>query len=239
MAISDAQKVDILWKALQRRAASSTSKAFYEEQNFSVANTLNNQIWTQSGSIPIPAVLTSNAITSYCSSAPLIEDVTVTGQKSWTTPLKDWIHPSVDQSYQVRLYSLGWIEIPPTDNSNWVFDYNSGTLTFYGDNSAHAKPYFIKGWRYVGTKGIPSAVASYTSDFLETAWTSDGPGSDSSSITFQHNLGTTSVQVSVFEDLGNGNLIPTYTDWVVGLNAIRLLITPDAFFAGKVVVKPL
>jgi len=241
MALTDSQKVDILWKSLQKRATSSTAKAFYEEANYSVSSVMGSQIWSQAEQIPTPAVASSSAVISYHASVLLSEDVTVTGQKSFKTPLTDWIHPSIDGSYQVRVYQnngsggLG-AEVPPTDTSDWVFDYNSGTLTFFGTNTSHVKPYLIKGWRYIGLKGVSVATSTFSDTFSTGDWGVDA-GSDALALNFVHGLGTSSLQVDVFESLAESFFKPTHVDWVANDTTLKLLISTNASFSGKLEVR--
>ena len=237
MALTDTQKVDILWKSLQKRAASSTLKAFYEEANYSVASIMASQIWSQADQITTPAVAVTSGVISYHASVLMTEDVTVSGQKSYTTVLKDWIHPSIDTTYQVRVYQNNagspGAEVPPTDTSVWVFDYNSGTLTFFGTNTSHTKPYFIKGWRYVGNKGIATSVATLSETFVSGDWDPEVVGV-SDSLSFAHGLGSSSLQVSVFEDKGSGLFVPANVDWVISNSTLKLLIASGSAFSGKV-----
>ena len=86
----------------------------------------------------------------------------------------------------------------------------------------------------VDTITIGSGV-SFEQPFLDNEWIiEDGI----CYISFDHPLGTDSVQVSVLEDLGGGSFTLTSTDWIVTATKIKLLIDPVAIFTGKVIVKP-
>ena len=242
MALTDAQKLDFLWKQFQGRSETSTSKAFYEEATFVSPVVRSTQIWVDT--IPTPAVTTTGSVAKFYPAQLLVEDITVSGKTAYLSGLSDWIPPSVDPSYQVRVYQnngSGGVgpEVPPTDVSSWVFDYNSGILTFFGANSSHVKPYLIKGWRYIGTKGLPGPSTTVAKTFLTDDWTLESIGSlaPSRSFSINHTFEVTSLKVHVFEDLGLGLFRPAHVDWVaISSTQIKLLIADSdtSVFSGKV-----
>jgi hypothetical protein len=154
---TDSQKVDLLFKALQGKAESSPNKRFFEEALARNAAILVQQIWSESKSIPAIAPTASDTVVTYFESLPLQEDLTVAGSKAWLSNLTDFIPDTVGSSYRVRVYQSNGTEVPPTDTSDWLFDYPSGVLTFFGNNANHSKPYHIKAWRYVGKKGVDAS----------------------------------------------------------------------------------
>ena len=182
MAITDSQKVDLLYKKVGFGVAktdTSTYKSPSNESNASPILTRGDTIWQQAISVPatIPAS-NSSAVALYqdslTSTIECIPDTTSHPQSSvyptWLTNLQDWIPPSFGSTYQVKVYAANpGITNPQTagiqlfadgsgNNDSWFFDYQSGILNFLDTNIpttlTSSKHIYIVGARYIGQKGL-------------------------------------------------------------------------------------
>lgn len=93
--------------------------------------------------------------------------------------LGDWISDKYDAfgtvpgaGYEVKVFDRNNNLITKSDNSNWLFDYQTGILVFNNDATSISTlistsgPFKIVGWRYIGPKGIIPASSGglgYTS----------------------------------------------------------------------------
>jgi len=187
MAITDAKKVDYLWKKIGYGATKTDTNANKLAPNEAIASPLllrGDKTWNQASSIP--AVLpgsSSGVVTVYPTSNPneTTADATATANRTWKTGLTDWIPPEFGSTYQVKVYihtsgdaagATGGDQVFATgsgNNDEWFFDYQSGVLHFIGANlpngvSFTGKSVYISGGRYTGTIGLQNNVAD-TGDF--------------------------------------------------------------------------
>lgn len=180
MAITDAQKVDYLYKKIGFGVAktdTSTYKSPSNESNASPLLTRGDTIWVNSGNIPgtIPASNSSVVLLykdSLSSSVECVLDITASGvNRTWLTNQRDWISPEFGTSYQVKVYAANsGITNPQSagvqlfadgsgNNDGWFFDYQAGILNFADTNVPSAltgKKIYIVGARYNGVKGVGS-----------------------------------------------------------------------------------
>ena len=81
--------------------------------------------------------------------------------------LGDWVSDKYDAfgtvpgaGYEIKVYDKNDNLITKSDNSNWLFDYQTGILVFnnnatsIGTGISTSGPFKIVGWRYIGPKGI-------------------------------------------------------------------------------------
>jgi len=171
LAISDTIKTDRLFKESQDRRMTSINKAFYEEEPRNLRVILGNEVWLDSVD-STPATAVSQGIAFKCAGW-LIEDTSVANEQAWYSSgsryaggyWKRWIPPKCGQGYTIKIYKSGsggsgpGTELGTTDVSDWVFDYQEGTLWFQ-DAPGYANPYYISGYRYSGTLTTKSALNS-------------------------------------------------------------------------------
>lgn len=189
MAITDAKKVDYLWKKIGYGAAKTDTNANKLAPNEAIASPLlirGDNAWVQANSIPgvLPGS-SSDIVTVYPTSAPreCTADLTATANRTWKTGLTDWIPPELGSTYQVKVYihtasdaagATGGDQVFATgsgNNDEWFFDYQAGVLHFIGTNlpngvSFSGKSVYISGGRYVGVKGINQLSKIETTDGL-------------------------------------------------------------------------
>lgn len=172
MAISDSSKVDLLWKKIAfgvSKTDAATAKSGSNETIASNLPTYAHQIWTQSAAIPtIPATGGGIPIELITGSAALcVVDSTSTLNVSWKSAYADFVPSTFGVGYTVKVYvgnpSSGGVQIyPDTSGFEYYFDYQSGTLHFLNSPAANVttNKVYVVGYRYTGTKGIPTTVAS-------------------------------------------------------------------------------
>ena len=183
MAISDTQKVDLLYKKIAwavTKTDTNPPKEAYNETNPSPLLIRGDSLWQQSGDIPASIPATSSPIVevykdgvgAWSSTVQCTEDTGVTDNRTWMTGISDWIGPEFGATYFVKVYidSTGSTTPQTTGTSlqaaglnddQWYFDYQSGILNFIGSNLPTAiatgvtgKNIFISGARYAGLKGV-------------------------------------------------------------------------------------
>jgi hypothetical protein len=176
MAISDTQKVDLLYKKYFGVAKTdlATNKSPSNEAIASPALSRIDRLWTQAASIPATAAATTGIVQAYtgASAVQCAADTTTTPiasvYPSWKTNLADWIPSEFGSTYFVQV----WVDSSGASNptstgtqifdsgsggtGEWNFDYASGVLNFIGGTIPSAltssKVIYIVGYRYVGLK---------------------------------------------------------------------------------------
>tara|TARA_Y100000592_G_scaffold71489_1_gene111286 strand:- start:5157 stop:6170 length:1014 start_codon:yes stop_codon:yes gene_type:complete len=198
MAITDAKKVDYLFKKIGFGATKTDTNANKKGPNEAIASPLllrGDKILNQANLIPATKPgSSSGVVTCYNTSAPqeTTADGTATANRTWKTGLTDWIPPEFGSTYQVKVYihtasdagnaASGGDQVFATgsgNNDEWFFDYQSGVLHFIGANlpngiSFSGKSVYISGARYTGTIGIQNS-SSNTGDITFTGSTISAP----------------------------------------------------------------
>ena len=225
MAITDAKKVDYLWKKIGYGATKTDTNANKLAPNEAIASPLllrGDRTWNQANLIP--AVLpgsSTGVVTVYPTSNPneTTEDLTATAKRTWKTGLTDWIPPEFGSTYQAKVYihtsgdaagATGGTQVFATgsgNNDEWFFDYQSGVLHFIGANLPNGvdftgKSVYISGGRYTGTIGLQNNVAD-TGDFTFT-----GNNMSTTSSNADMELGTSGTGQYVFTS-DTGVVLPT------------------------------
>ena len=202
MAVTQAQKVDFLWKKLGYGRTKTDTNANKKAFNESIASPLlmrGDKIWQQSGDIPatIPGS-SSSIITVYPSSAPVecTADITASTNRTWKTNSTDWIPPELGSTYLVKVYvhtsgdaagaSGGDVLLAAGSGNDdeWFFDYQSGVLHFVGENLPNGvdftgKSVYISGARYAGAFGLGGVASGNFSDVVNFTDTTDNTLGDS------------------------------------------------------------
>jgi hypothetical protein len=190
MAISDSQKVDLLYKKIAWSVAKTDTnppKEAYNESNPSPLLIRADTMWQQSGSIPasIPSA-TSSIVQVYKDGAgswsPTVEctELAVTDNRTWSTGLTNWIDPQFGATYFVKVYvdTVGSttpqttgtaLQAAGINDDQWYFDYQAGILNFIGTNlpasiatGVTGKSVFISGARYIGAIGASNFTNGLT-----------------------------------------------------------------------------
>jgi hypothetical protein len=184
MAITDAKKVDYLWKKIGYGVAKTDTNANKKAPNESIASPLlinGANAWNRADLIPtvLPGS-TTGVVTVYPTSTPTectVDNTTVEAYRTWKTNLIDWIPPEFGSTYQVKVYihtasdaanaAASGTQVFATgsgNNDEWFFDYQAGTIHFIGTNLPYGvdftgKSVYIAGGRYSGSKGLQNLIS--------------------------------------------------------------------------------
>jgi len=213
MAITDAKKVDYLWKKIGYGATKTDTNANKLAPNEAIASPLllrGENVWVEGNDIPgvLPGS-SSGVVTVYPTSNPqeCTADLTATANRTWKTNLTDWIPPEKGSTYQVKVYihtssdaagATGGDQVFATgsgNNDEWFFDYQSGVLHFIGTNlpngiSFTGKSVYISGGRYTGVKGVNQIKKIDTTDGITLPAGGTGDRSTVEAGTIRYNTDT-------------------------------------------------
>ena len=178
MAITDAKKVDYLWKKLGYGATKTDTNAAKKGPNEAIASPLllrGDKVWNQANGIPatMPGSNT-DVVTVYLTTAPdeCAEDTTATTSRSWKTGLTDWIPPEFGSTYGVKVYihTAGQMRVLPRQvelefmrpvqvtmmNFSLIINlvyYTLLVLTYLMELPFQENHVYVSGARYTGTIG--------------------------------------------------------------------------------------
>ena len=243
MAITDAKKVDYLWKKVGYGATKTDTNAAKKAPNEAIASPLllrGDKVWNQASLIPATKPGSSaGVVTCYNTSAPqeTTNDGTAAANRTWKTGVTDWIPPEFGSTYQVKIYihtssdagnaASGGDQVFATgsgNNDEWFFDYQSGVVHFIGANlpngiSFTGKSVYVSGARYTGTLGLQNFSTASTGDITFTGSTLSAPSN--ADMTFD-NSGTGSYifegTTSVTLPKGNTAQRPTAEEGIIRFN---------------------
>ena len=199
MAITDAKKVDYLWKKVGYGATKTDTNAAKKAPNEAIASPLllrGDKVWNQASLIPATMPGSSaGVVTVYPTGTPdeTTNDGTAAANRTWKTGLTDWIPPEFGSTYQVKIYihtsgdasnaAASGDQVFATgsgNNDEWFFDYQSGVVHFIGANlpngiSFTGKSVYVSGARYTGTLGLQNFSTASTGDITFTGSTISAP----------------------------------------------------------------
>ncbi len=188
MAISDSQKVDLLWKKVGFSKAKTDTNANKKAPNEAIVSEAiirPSQIWNQSASIPVVIPSASSSLVTVYSdtlsnTVECTEDATSSNNRTWKAGSTNWIPPLFGATYQLKVYASTSGDSSPQTNGTqlfetgsgsddqWFFDYQSGTLNFIGNNlptaigTSTSNVIYISGARYSGAVGLADDGATQT-----------------------------------------------------------------------------
>jgi hypothetical protein len=156
--------------------------------------------------------------------------------------LGDWVSDKYDAfgtvpgaGYEIKVFDRNNNLITKSDNSNWLFDYQTGILVFNNDTTSISTlistsgPFKIVGWRYVGPKGIIPASnggLGFTSYNLGDLIV----GAGTTIIPFP--VGTNSYILSVDSSASSGlSWIPNTGGGGSGISSLNNLTSGEQYFA--------
>lgn len=181
MAITDAQKIDLLFKKVAYGVAKTdinSNKLAINEAIASPSLIRGDTVWNEADQIPSSIPSSTGEYVQVYSDAngsttiETTEDVTSSNNRTWKTNLTNWIPVEFGSSYAVKVYadtasaanpqSTGTRLFPQGSGNNdeWYFDYAAGTLNFIGTNlpneiaTSTNNVIYISGARYIGTLGV-------------------------------------------------------------------------------------
>jgi len=230
MAITDAKKVDYLWKKVGYGATKTDTNAAKKAPNEAIASPLllrGDKVWNQASLIPgtMPGS-SAGVVTVYPTGTPdeTTNDGTATASRTWKTGLTDWIPPEFGSTYQVKIYihtsgdasnaASGGDQVFATgsgNNDEWFFDYQSGVVHFIGANLPNGinfsgKSVYVSGARYSGTLGLQNFTSGASTGNTEF----DGNAINNIVTNADMSFGTTGTGQYVFS-ANSGVVLPTGT----------------------------
>ena len=229
MAVTDAQKVDYLWKKVGFGVAKTDTSAIKSASNEANASPLlirGDTLWVNSDLIPATAPSANTAIVRVYAGTTairMVNDATSSTNRTWVTNLPDWISSEFGSTYQPRLWAAPsatanaaatGTRLFPDGSGNadaWFFDPQAGLINFDDTNVPTAvtgNVVFIEGYVYIGLRGVSNISSS---NFLDNI-----------------TISTTTIST----DITNGNIIlaPTGTGMVQinGTNAFSIPVGSTA-----------
>lgn len=169
MAISDSQKVDLLWKKVGFGKAKTDTNAQKKAPNESVVSDLiikPAEVWSDVGSIPSTIPSSNTTVLRIYSELETTEDSSATNNRTWKTGTTNWVPPKFGATYQLKVYvdtagsgnpasnGTQLFETGSGNDDQWYFDYQSGTLNFIGTNLpsgvSDGNSIFVSGAKYQG-----------------------------------------------------------------------------------------
>ena len=184
MAISDTQKVDLLWKKIGFSKAKTDTNAAKKAANESVVSDFiikPTSIWSDAADIAATIPASNTGITVVYGEQQATEDNSSAALRTWKTNITNWIPPSFGSTYQLKVHIDSTGSGNPISNGTQVFE--TGTLHFIGSNLPSSvvsgKSVFVSGAKYNGNTfntGFKDATLyNVTIDSLATPLkTSDG-----------------------------------------------------------------
>lgn len=178
MAISDAQKLDLLFKKVGFGVAKTdvnSSKSAANEAIASPALLRGDNVWNEADQIPALQPSVGDPYVTVYSDAnnntiETTEDNTSSNNRTWKTGLTNWIPVEFGATYLVKVYAAPTGTADPEssgtrlfgggsgNNDEWYFDYSAGVLNFIGDNLpieiTGSNVIYVAGARYTGTLGV-------------------------------------------------------------------------------------
>lgn len=187
MAISDSQKIDLLWKKIGFSRVKTDTNANKKAPNESINSKFiidPTSIWAEASTIPGTIPSSNTSTVQVYTTLETTEDATSTARRTWLSGTVNWIPPAFGSTYQLKVYSATAGSVNPAssgtqlfetgsgNNDEWYFDYQSGVLHFIGSNLPSSvtsgKSIFITGAVYVGNLGLGSFSISNSSIITST-----------------------------------------------------------------------
>jgi len=194
MAITDSQKVDLLWKKVgfsKAKTDTNASKKAPNEANVSDLIVKTSMIWAQSDDIPGTMPSSNSSIIhvyldSVSGALETTEDGSSTDNRTWKTGTTNWVPPSFGATYQLKVYAAAsglanaqssgtqLFETGSGNDDQWYFDYQSGILHFIGENlptdigTGTSNVIYVSGAKYVGTTGIGADASGASATFRKS-----------------------------------------------------------------------
>ena len=150
MAITDAKKVDYLWKKIGYGATKTDTNANKAAPNEAIASPLlirGDKTWNQANLIPttIPGS-SSGVVTVYGTGAPdtTTNDATASTNRSWKTGLTDWIPPE----FGATIIGIDWVDFIPMLQEH-LHDFVTISILIGASANHRNSTYLIKYFFYV------------------------------------------------------------------------------------------
>lgn len=221
MAISQAQKIDLLFKQAfgVTKTDLETNKSPSNESISSPLIVRADLIWADSDQIlaaatAVPNVVEDKSVGGLVECTPDVTTIPINGvYPTWKTNLTDWIPPEFHSSYLVKVY----VDNPGASNpaatgtqifaagtagtGEYYFNCSSGVLNFIGGTIPAVltsnKKIYVSGFRYIGKKGLSIPQGAGRGDCIGYEHTQSV---DSTNWLITHNKNSTRVQATIYDE---------------------------------------
>ena len=125
MAITDAKKVDLLWKKIGFGKAKTDTNAAKKAANESIVSEFiikPTSIWSDTSSIASTKPSANAGITIVYDELETTEDGTSTARRTWKTGVINWIPPTFGATYQLKVYVDSAGSGNPASNGAQLFE---------------------------------------------------------------------------------------------------------------------
>lgn len=172
MALSDTQKISLLFKTFFGKSEVDTDKPYYEEPKVGRPIVFGSQIWSGVDDIPTTApTLTDGQESGVVKYIEKAQFTAIPGINNgyFLADLVDAIPASFgDGSYAPTLYESDGTTTIPNGQNDWVLNEAAGTLYFYGGNPPSVNTTTllpkISFYKYIGAKGGGGSSSITVSD---------------------------------------------------------------------------
>lgn len=191
----DSTKINYSFKKLSGKQHTWNSKNWYEEKDGIVLFQHAKEIWVDE--IPIDAPNVETLLVRPHINLIVEEDKSVQGRRAWLAVdqngkrITGFITPSYGISYSVKIFINGK-KIPTTHESNWMFDYTNGILTF--ENQPPTGVITIIAYEYIGRSMQQYLDAEYSSVAVGILGESD----PQYEYVIQHNMNNLDIDVVIY-----------------------------------------
>jgi|TARA_R110000764_G_scaffold224812_1_gene314109 hypothetical protein len=173
MAISDNQKIDLLWKKVGFGKAKSDSASAKKAPNEAIVSKFiiaPDYIWADASFIPATKPAANVTAVVVYNGQAAVSDGTSEALRTWKSNIVNWIPPTFGATYQLKVYidsassanavanGTQVFETGSGNNDEWYFDYQSGLLHFIGINLPSSlvsgESVYLSGAKYNGNTGL-------------------------------------------------------------------------------------
>jgi len=214
MALSDNTKIDKSFRALINKEFTTTSKKFFEEFGVNTINMSMGEVWSSTiSSTPATAVTDgvaelytdftlsplvgfTNSVFYFASGSGFTPGTTINrGTIDENLLQRNFISDKYGSAYTAILKDANGTQVFPTDNIDWIFDYQTGILSIQDPGGGYTTPYKLTVYQYVGNFGGGSGNPDTPNDSIQ--FNSAGSFGGSARLIFKEPSGLTQLSGSL------------------------------------------
>jgi hypothetical protein len=214
MALSDNTKIDKSFRALINKEFTTTSKKFFEEFGANTINMSMGEVWSSTiSSTPATAVTDgvaelytdftlsplvgfTNSVFYFASGSGFTPGTTINrGTIDENLLQRNFISDKYGSAYTAILKDANGTQVFPTDNIDWIFDYQTGILSIQDPGGGYTTPYKLTVYQYVGNFGGGSGNPDTPNDSIQ--FNSAGSFGGSARLIFKEPSGLTQLSGSL------------------------------------------
>jgi hypothetical protein len=163
---------NLLYKQNKNKEFTSDDKSWFEEGYGREPSVKASEIWADAiPTVPPNDIHAESNVIKYVD-INMTEDFTTPNHKAWfacqfqgilSSRFYDFIAPSktYSEKYLVDITDADGKPLKMGAEIDWNFDYSNGILTFRNSGVPYKAPFRLKGWRYIGKKGVTGGIGSF------------------------------------------------------------------------------